>query len=518
MFSQTLKPSLEEVLAAPTDASIPVWRALPSDTETPISAFLKLRRGGTGFLLESAEQDGSLGRYSFIGVVPDAVLRADLDRGTVETQSGIASYEASPIEALRQLVGNAPVHQIGNELPGFVGGAVGALGFDLVRSIEKLPSLLPDPNPFPAAVFARYATTLVFDHLKQRLLVVSVIPPNVSREEGYRRASAHVEEVVAALRQAAPPPPFETMGSAELADQLLQHAEKAPDDDTFLEAVARAREYVWAGDAIQVVLSRRLKVPVTGDPFRLYRALRVLNPSPYMFFLEFPEVALVGASPEMLLRAANGVAQVCPIAGTRPRGKDPDEDAALEEDLRNDPKEKAEHVMLVDLGRNDLGRVCRVGSVHVPTLMTVERYRNVMHLVSTVTGRLRDEVDTLAALEACFPAGTVSGAPKIRAMEIIEELEAMRRGAYAGAIGYIGFGATSLDTCISIRTIAVQGGHAHVQAGAGIVADSIPENELAETNAKAKALFAALALAGVDDRPAKARVVAAATAVGEVRP
>jgi anthranilate synthase component 1 len=498
LFSETLKPSLEEVLAAPTDASIPVWRALPSDTETPISAFLKLRRGGTGFLLESAEQDGSLGRYSFIGVGPDAVLRADLDRGTVETQSGISSYEASPIEALRQLVGNAPVHQIGNELPGFVGGAVGALGFDLVRSIERLPSELPDPNPFPAAVFARYATTLVFDHLKQRLLVVSVIPPHVSREEGYRRASAHVEEVVAALRQAAPAPPFETMGSAEGADQLLRDAEKAPDDATFLDAVARAREYVWAGDAIQVVLSRRLTVPVTGDPFRLYRALRVLNPSPYMFFLEFPEVTLVGASPEMLLRSANG-------------------DAALEEDLRNDPKEKAEHVMLVDLGRNDLGRVCRVGSVHVPTLMTVERYRNVMHLVSTVTGKLRDDVDTLAALEACFPAGTVSGAPKIRAMEIIEELEVLRRGAYAGAIGYIGFGATSLDTCISIRTIAVQGGHAHVQAGAGIVADSVPENELAETEAKAKALFAALALAGVDDRPANGSHVAAA-ASGEVRP
>jgi anthranilate synthase component 1 len=518
LFSNTLRPSLDEVLAGPTDASIPVWRALPSDTETPISAFLKLRRRGTGFLLESAEQDGSLGRYSFIGVGPDAVLRADLDRGTVETQSEITSYEASPIDALRQLVGDAPVHHIGDELPGFVGGAVGALGFDLVRSIEKLPSALPDPNPFPAAIFARYATTLVFDHLKQRLLVVSVIPPNAPREEGYRRASAHVEEVVGALRQAAPAPPFEATGSVENADRLLQDAERAPDDDTFLEAVARAREYIWAGDAIQVVLSRRLKVPVAGDPFRLYRALRVLNPSPYMFFLEFPDVTLVGASPEMLLRVADGVAQVCPIAGTRPRGKDPDEDAALEEDLRNDPKERAEHVMLVDLGRNDLGRVCRVGSVHVPSLMTVERYSNVMHLVSSVTGRLRDEVDTLEALKACFPAGTVSGAPKIRAMEIIEELEAVRRGAYAGAIGYIGFGASSLDTCISIRTIAVEGGHAHVQAGAGIVADSVPEKELAETNAKAKALFAALALGGVDDRPGNGGHVAAAAANREMQP
>ena len=508
MFSKTLKPSLEEVLAAPGDASIPVYRALPSDTETPISAFLKLRRGGTGFLLESAEQEGSLGRYSFIGQGPDAVLRADLDRGTVETQSGIVSYEATPIEALRRLVGDAPVHHLGAELPGFVGGAVGALGYDFVRSLEKLPSTLPDATSFPAAIFARYATTVIFDHLKQRMLVVSVIPPGVNRDDGYQRAAAHVEAVVAALRLAAPPPPFDALGRADDAERLLREAERSPDDDAFLTAVARARDYIWAGDAIQVVLSRRLTLPMSGDPFRLYRALRVVNPSPYMFFLEFPEVALVGASPEMLLRVSNGVAQVCPIAGTRPRGTDPDEDAAFEEDLRHDPRERAEHVMLVDLGRNDLGRVCGTGSVHVPTFMSVERYRNVMHLVSTVTGRLRDDIDTLDALKACFPAGTVSGAPKIRAMEIIEELEALRRGAYAGAVGYIGFGARSLDTCITIRTIAVAGGVAHVQAGAGIVADSVPEKELEETNAKARALLAALALAGIDGAAGHARFAA----------
>ena len=498
MFGTDLKPSLDEVRAAPLEASVPVWRALPSDTETPISAFLKLRRGGTGFLLESAEQDGSLGRYSFIGVAPDAVLRADLDRGTVETQGGIASYRATPIEALRRLVGDAPVHHPGNGLPGFVGGVVGALGYDFVRSLEALPRQLPDPAPFPAALFARYATMLIFDHLKQRMLVVSVIAPGAPREESYRRAAALVEEIVAALRRAAPPPPFETVGSPESADRLLEVARRAPDDAAFLDGVARAREYIHAGDAIQVVLSRRLTLPMSGDPFRLYRALRVLNPSPYMFFLEFPEVALVGASPEMLLRAAGDAAQVCPIAGTRPRGADPDRDAALERELRDDPKERAEHVMLVDLGRNDLGRVCAPGSVHVPTLMSVERYSSVMHLVSTVTGRLRDGVDTLDALQACFPAGTVSGAPKIRAMQIIEELEAVRRGAYAGAVGYVGFGARSLDTCIAIRTIVVRGGEAHVQAGAGIVADSLPERELAETNAKARAMMGALALAGAE--------------------
>ena len=514
MFTRTLKPSLAEVLDAPSDASIPVWLALPSDTETPISAFLKLRRGGTGFLLESAEQDGSLGRYSFIGMRPDVVLRADLDRGTVQSEQGITSYEADPIEALRRLVGEAPVHFVDDELPGFVGGAVGALGYDLVRGLEVLPDRLPDRTRFPAALFARYATTLVFDHLKQRMLVVSVIPPDVPREEAYHRAAARVEEVGEALRRAAPPPPFEIVGERENTEALLARAEREPHDALFLEGVARAREYVRGGDAIQVVLSRRLTLPMSGDPFRLYRALRVLNPSPYMFFLEFPEVVLVGASPEMLLRASGSAAQVCPIAGTRPRGADPGEDAALEQDLQNDPKERAEHVMLVDLGRNDLGRVCRPGSVNVPSLMHVERYSHVMHLVSTVTGRLREEVDALEALTACFPAGTVSGAPKVRAMEIIEELETVRRGAYAGAVGYVGFGGRTLDTCIAIRTITVQSGRAHVQAGAGIVADSVPERELEETNAKAQAMLAALALAGIEERGRSA----GAAAVEEVAP
>lgn len=515
MFTKTVKPTLEQVKAAPEGASIPVWQALPSDTETPISAFLKLRCNGTGFLLESAEQDGSLGRYSFIGINPDAVLRADLERGTVETEQGTISYEAPPVEALRQLVGEAPVHFTDDELPGFIGGAVGALGYDLVRSLERLPSRLPDPTPFPAALFARYATTVIFDHLKQRILVVSVIPPNVEREEGYRCAVSHVEEVIASLYRAAPAPPFQAMGDPDMADALLETAAREPGDQDFLEGVARAREYIHAGDAIQIVLSRRLSLPMSGDPFQLYRALRVLNPSPYMFFLEFPEVTLVGASPEMLLRTSGGVAQVCPIAGTRPRGVDPEEDAAMEEDLRNDPKERAEHVMLVDLGRNDLGRVCRPGSVHVPSFMQVERFSHVMHLVSNVTGRLRDGVDTLEALTACFPAGTVSGAPKVRAMEIIEELESVRRGAYAGAIGYVGFGGHNLDTCITIRTIVVQEGQAHVQAGAGIVADSVPERELEETRAKARAMMSALALVDIEEHNLSGH--AAATS-GEVSP
>jgi anthranilate synthase component I len=496
VFTGALQPSLAEVRQAPPEASVPVYRIVPADTETPISVFLKLRRGGTGFLLESAEQDGSLGRYSFIGVSPDALLRADLERGTVTTEQGIVAYEAPPLEALRQLVGSAPLHSVNAELPGFPGGVVGALGYDLARCLERLPREIPDDTGFPAALFARYNSLVIFDHLKQRLLAVSLVHPGMPREEAYHRAAVRVEQMLASLRRAPSLPAFDALGDTAHAGTLLEGAIEEPEEAAFVAAVARAREYIHAGDAIQVVLSRRLGIPFAGDPFRLYRALRILNPSPYMFFLEFPELTIVGASPEMLLRVEGGAAQVAPIAGTRPRGADADEDAALEAELLQDPKERAEHLMLVDLGRNDLGRVCRPGSVHVPRFMQVERFSHVMHLVSTVTGRLGPGIDALQALAACFPAGTLTGAPKVRAMEIIEELETVRRGAYGGAIGYVGFGGASLDTCIAIRTLVVRGGTAHLQVGAGVVADSDPERELEETAAKARAMLAALALAG----------------------
>lgn len=500
MYASMLQPSLTEVMAAPEGMLVPVYRAFPGDTETPISAFLKLRRGATACLLESAEQDGRMGRYSFIGIRPDTILRAGLDRGTVETESGLRAYTGSPLTALRALVGEADVHWGESDLPGFVGGAVGILGFDLVRSLEHLPATIDDDQSFPAALFARYSTMVVFDHLKHRLVVVSMVQPDMPREEGYRRASARVEEVIATLRRSPTPPPLELAGSAEDPDTLLAAVSRSPTDENFVDAVRRAREYILAGDAIQVVLSRRMATTVSGDPFRLYRTLRMLSPSPYMFFLEFPDVALAGASPEMLLRVAGDMAQVSPIAGTRPRGDNAEHDESLAAELAADPKERAEHVMLVDLGRNDLGRVCRAGSVHVQSLMQTERFSHVMHLVSTITGRLRSDVDAIDALSACFPAGTVSGAPKIRAMEIIEELEIARRGPYAGAVGYVGFGAKSLDTCIAIRAIAVRGGEAQVQVGAGIVADSDPDRELDETTAKARALLSAIALAGTDGR------------------
>jgi anthranilate synthase component I len=536
----------EAVLAAPLGAVIPVWRSLVADTETPVSAYLKLRRGGTGFLLESSERDGRLGRYSFVGSRPDAVLRADLDRGTVAVESGITSYRGTPLDAVRGLVGEAALWDGGPasgrslpggwgvgsaELPGFSGGLVGAFGYDLVRTLERLPASLPDDTAFPAALFARYHTVLAFDHVRQRMMAVSLLPSAVdagSRLADLKRAEARIEGVLDALRRGEVPAAVAATssstsgtGAANAADgpgggpDAAGRTRRVPSDEAFTAAVAGAVGQIHAGEAIQVVLSRRLEFGFAGDPFDLYRALRRVSPAPYMFFLEFPEVALAGSSPEMLVRVEGGAVQVSPIAGTRRRGVDPDEDARLEAELRADPKERAEHVMLVDLGRNDLGRVCRVGSVHVPRLMEVDRFSHVMHLVSVVTGRLRDDCDALDAFAACFPAGTVSGAPKIRAMELIEELETVRRGAYAGAVAHLAPGAVSLDACITIRTMVLRGGRALVQAGAGVVADSQPERELAETGEKARALLEALDLAGAVPLPPGP---ATATATAEEAP
>lgn len=509
----------DAVLAAPLDAVVPVWRSLPSDVETPISAYLKLRRGGTGFLLESGQQDGRLGRFSFVGANPDAILRSDLDRGTVTTDTGITAYHAPPLDAVRLLAGNVPVWSGGGPLearpslstwgvggaglPGFLGGLVGAFGYDLSRTLERLPREIPDDTAFPAALFARYHTVLAFDHARQRMTAVSLLPaaPDPrARLEALRRAEGRIDGVLDSLRRGSVAAAGGATGNGHGAGSVAAPPRWFPDDAAFLASVEEAIRQIHAGEAIQVVLSRRLEVAFDGDPFDLYRALRSVSPAPYMFFLEFPELALAGSSPEMLIRVEGDAAQVSPIAGTRRRGADPDEDAALEAELRADDKEKAEHVMLVDLGRNDLGRVCRPGSVHVPRLMGVDRFSHVMHLVSVVTGRLREGVDALDAFAASFPAGTVSGAPKIRAMELIEELEAVRRGAYAGAVAHIAPGAASLDACITIRTAVVRRGRVFVQAGAGVVNASRPERELAETEEKARALLAALELAGAEAR------------------
>lgn len=487
------------VARAPLDRVVPVHREIVADTETPVSAFLKLRRGGAGFLLESGERDGRLGRYSFIGVEPEAILRADLDRGTVATASEVRAYRGAPLDAVRALAGEAPVWrdpESEDAAHGFL-GLVGAFGWDLARTLERLPEPPPDDVRFPAALFARFHTTLMFDHARQRLRVVSLLPPadsHAARADDLRRAHARIDGVLDALRRGGAPESRIDASARASADDVLRGSARTPDDAAFRASVARAVRDIHDGEAIQVVLSRRLEVPHDGDPFELYRALRTLSPSPYMFFLEFPEVALVGASPEMLLRVEGDAAQLSPIAGTRRRGADPDEDAALERELAADPKERAEHVMLVDLGRNDLGRVCRPGSVHVPRLMQVERFSHVMHLVSVVTGRLREDVDALDAFAASFPAGTVSGAPKVRAMELIAELETTARGAYAGAVAHVAPGARELDACITIRTMVARRGRVLLQAGAGIVADSDPDHELAETDAKLRSLAAAVAM------------------------
>ncbi len=382
------------------------------------------------------------------------------------------------------------------DLPAFTGGAVGYWGYDIVRHFERLPETATADLDLPDAVFLLADNLVIFDHVKHRLILLANarLKDHVSAGSrfdftaAYADAVARIEKIVAQLAQPLIPPALPDVSNGnEWSSNKSQ--------DEYEDMVREAKEYIAAGDIFQVVLSQRLTRSTKADPFAIYRALRMTNPSPYMFFLDLPnELRLIGASPEMHVRLEEGVAQVHPIAGTRWRGKTPEEDARLAEDLLADPKERAEHVMLVDLGRNDLGRVCKYGTVEVPVMMTVERYSHVMHIVSDVVGELNDDMDAFSLLHATFPAGTVSGAPKVRAMEIIEELEGGRRGPYAGAVGWIGYDG-AMDTCIAIRTILMHGDVCHVQAGAGIVADSDPTYEFNETHNKARALAVAVEVA-----------------------
>jgi len=479
---------------------VPVYRELPADFETPVSVYLKLRRQGPSFLLESVEKAEQAGRYSFLGFNPrrQIVVRGRkatiLDNGRPETRQ-LADGEdplhvvASEMERYQPV---APVHQEARDWPYFFGGAVGYLGYDLVRFFERLPTTAYNELNLPELHLLVTDTLLVFDHVRHRLLAFANahVPPDSNLDAVYDEAMARLDEIEAQVR--APLPPLPTPpgrpGGEPRSNMTRQQ---------FEAAVRKAREYIAAGDIFQVVLSQRLTRPTQAEPFNIYRALRRLNPSPYMFFLDLggdPPLYLIGSSPEVLVRLQGRTAEVRPIAGTRPRGRDGDEDRALEAELLADPKERAEHVMLVDLGRNDLGRVCEFGTIQVPDLFTVERYSHVIHLVSRVTGQLRAGLNAYDLLRATFPAGTVSGAPKVRAMEIIEELEGLRRGPYAGAVGYFGFNG-NMDTCITIRTILMRGDIAYLQAGAGIVADSDPTREWEETLHKAGALGAAIAMA-----------------------
>jgi anthranilate synthase component 1 len=487
-------PTLEEVKRLSGQGNtIPVVRELPADLETPVSVYLKLRGEGPSFLLESVEQGEQVGRYSFVGVDPTASLIARGDRVLIVGREGVRTESLEgrdPLHVVAEFV--QPRHSVALPgVPGFHGGAVGYLGYDMVRFFEpKLQATAPPFTGFewPEAVFLLADALVVFDHVRHRLLVVTNAHLDSDVDEAYEQAVANIESLVERLGQ---PLPLPRQPSTQGGSQLHSNFSQAD----YGAAVRRAKEYIAAGDIFQVVLSQRLQRWTGADPFSIYRALRMLNPSPYMFYLELTEgLRLIGSSPEMLVRLEDGVAEVRPLAGTRRRGRSLQEDETLAGELLADPKERAEHVMLVDLGRNDLGRVCHHGSVHVPLMMGVERYSHVMHIVSRVLGELDPTRDAFDLMRATFPAGTVSGAPKVRAMEIIDELEGERRGPYAGAVGYFSYSG-SMDTCITIRTIFFKAQTAFLQAGAGIVADSDPGREYEETLHKAQALAEAIDLA-----------------------
>jgi anthranilate synthase component I len=490
-------PSLQEAGALSVSYNvIPVAHQFLDDTETPVSAFLKLRQPAGCFLLESAEQGLRQGRYSFLGIKAWESIRLVGDRiavrrGGIDTWHDLKERGGDPFGFVEEHLAQYKVPPL-EGLPPFIGGAVGYFGYDCVRHVERLPNSPHDDLALPDMAFLLTDVVVVFDHLRHTItLLTNIFRDEESHfEKAYRAAVERLAEVKRRLRAPIPAPNWRLGRSSTLEVPVTSGFEKA----RFLGAVERIREYIHAGDAFQVVLSQRFERPVNVSGFSIYRGLRAVNPSPYMYYMSFRDFEVVGSSPEPLVTVTDGKAETRPIAGTRPRGADPAEDAALAEEMLTDEKERAEHLMLVDLGRNDLGRVSVPGTVKVDEFMEVERYSHVMHMVSSVTGDLAQGVTATDALRAVFPAGTVSGAPKVRAMEIIDELEPTRRGPYAGAIGYLSYSG-DLDSCIYIRTILVRDGRAYVQAGAGIVADSDPEFEYTETLNKSRAMFRAIEVA-----------------------
>jgi len=455
---------------------IPLSATFIDDLQTPVSAFLKLRDADPdqpSFLLESAEQ-GRVGRYSFIGYRPRKVLRWSLGDGG-------DPYQLAADELARFTPAELP------GLPPFAGGAVGVFAYDLVRSVEPLGAPNPDPIGVPDLALMLTDTLVVFDHLKHTVTVIANVYAGDDLEASYRRARETIAEVRWRLSG---PVPLQAFAPGRIAPTFTSNMSR----ERFEAIVARIIEYIYAGDAFQVVPSQRWSAPVPVEAFSIYRGLRAVNPSPYMYFLDFGDFEIAGASPEPLITVAGRRVATRPIAGTRPRGATVEEDQRMAQELLADEKERAEHVMLVDLGRNDLGRVCEYGSVEVESFMAVETYSHVMHIVSSVTGQLRPGVGALDALRSALPAGTLSGAPKVRAMQIIDELEPVKRGGYGGAIGWVSY-TGQLDTCIHIRTVVVKDGVAHVQAGGGTVADAKPDYEFRESEAKARAVMQAIELA-----------------------
>jgi anthranilate synthase component 1 len=469
-----------------------VWTTLVADLETPVSAFLKLGGGKPmSFLLESVEGGAVRGRHSIIGIEPDLIwrtngARAEINRTARAKADAFVPCPEPPLKALRTLIAESRI-DLPDSLPLMAAGVFGYLGYDMVRLMEELPPPNPDPIGIPDAVLVRPTIIVVFDAVKDSITVVTPVRPEkgIDAKTALTRAVERLSGIVASLDR-----PLD-MSLAEIDEGPLEVPPKSnTTPDEYKAMVLKAKDYITAGDAFQIVLAQRFEAPFTLPPFSLYRALRRTNPSPYLYFLDFGSFAVAGSSPEILVKVAGDVVTIRPIAGTRPRGATPHEDKALEEELLADPKERAEHLMLLDLGRNDVGRVAEIGSVTVTDQFFVERYSHVMHIVSNVEGKLSANRDALDALAAGFPAGTVSGAPKVRAMQIIDELEKEKRGLYAGAVGYFS-AAGEMDTCIVLRTALVKNGTMYVQAGAGIVADSNPELEQQECVNKAKALFRA---------------------------
>ncbi|RUL85908.1 anthranilate synthase component I [Tautonia sociabilis] len=485
---------------------LPVYRELTADGLTPVSAFARIARPGPSFLFESVVGGEKVGRYSFLGTEPFLRFEARGNRVSIFPNDDIThawEFESpDPFHELRTLVLKyGSVHLPG--LPRFCGGAVGFASYDAVRYTERLPDAPPDDRGLPDLAFNFYDRMVIFDHIRKTVLVVAQARPEHPGEAdaraAYEQAAERLEELVARLSGPGPelpPVDIDTSGEPSLKPSSNMTREE------FENAVRRCREYIKAGDVFQVVPSQRFRVETTAEPFDIYRALRVVNPSPFLFYLPFQDFCLIGSSPEILVRVEDGEVTIRPLAGTRKRGKDEQEDLRLAEELLADPKERAEHVMLIDLGRNDVGRVAERASVRLTEVMAVERYSHVMHISSNVVGRLEEGKDCFDALRAGLPAGTVSGAPKVRAMEIIDEVEPTRRGPYGGAVGYID-STGNMDTCIALRTLVVRGNTADIQAGAGIVFDSDPATEYEETVSKARGMLKAIELA--QDRLTPAR-------------
>ncbi len=469
---------------------IPVYKEILADMETPVSAFYKINNGAYAFLLESVEGGEKIAQYSFLGSNPSLIFRSKNNTVHIHhlgTNQIDEIKTDAPLRELEKLMSAyKPVMVSG--LPRFHGGVVGYLSYDMVRFFEELPDETEDDLNLPDCFFVLTDTILVFDHVNHKIKVVSNAHVTDGVDAAYHEATEKIDNLIETLKK----PLFIYPRDKQIRGPIAIRSNSSP--EKYQESVQHAKEYIQAGDIIQAVLSQRFSVPMSADSFEFYRALRTVNPSPYMYYLKFGDIHIAGSSPEVMVRVEDRRVEMRPIAGTCPRGETEQEDLTLAEELLADPKERAEHVMLVDLGRNDLGRVCEYGSVTVDEMMVIERYSHVMHIVSNVIGKLLSDKNAFDVIEACFPAGTLSGAPKIRAMEIIDELEPTRRGPYGGAVGYFSFSGNA-DTAITIRTLVVKDGVGYIQAGAGIVADSVPEKENQECLNKAKALLKAIELA-----------------------